>query len=119
MVCAATAKLSWLDATEAEVGLPSAISRAKLGPERQTRRWCACSGSTSPRIWLTSRQVPTSMPFDAEMISAPGRVSGPACCQTSRTAWLGTTESTTSLSSRAAARLEVAPMFSGSRTWVR
>ena len=60
------------------VGRPSAISRAKEGPERKVSRgWCSAS-STCSSTWSMRIQLPSSMPFTVETRIAPRGMSGAA-----------------------------------------
>ena len=115
----AIAKPSFLEATVSAVGRLSAISRAKLGPESTTSRSARWGGSTSSSTWLVSLPVPTSIPLEHDTISAFGSTKRPAFSQTSRTPWLGTTDSTSSFEVSASSRSGVARMLSGSRNSVR
>ena len=64
-------------------------------------------------IWLTSRPVPTSIPFEAEITSASGSTNAATWLQTSRTPWLGTTDRTTSQPATASESEVVAVTASG------
>ncbi len=110
---------SFSQAIDTEVGRCSAISRAKLGPDSTTMRsWCS-AGSTSRRIWLVVLPVPTSIPLLADTSRAWSARLPATLLQTSRTPWLGTTDSSSSLSRTASSSEAVARMLSGSTKSLR